>query len=86
MADCWSARGCDDEMRDSCPHAVDAAELCPVRCMYGSCSSPRHATPSDPLMLLDPEVDRSAAVREQCLYCEHFLTHAPRNATETSKE
>ncbi len=78
MAECWTLRGCDDKMQASCPHADSTAELCPARCIYGRCSSPRQTVPSDPLMLLEPDVDRSAAIKEQCLYCEHFLTSGPR--------
>jgi hypothetical protein len=29
---------------------------------------------------LDATVDRSAAIKEPCTYCEHFLTNGPRLA------
>jgi hypothetical protein len=78
VSECWELRGCDDEMRATCLHAVNEKELCPARCVYGRCNSPRSATPSDPLMLLDPDVDRTAVAKEQCLYCQRFLSEGPR--------
>ena len=27
---------------------------------------------------VDPDLDRSVVQREQCLYCEHYLTNGPR--------
>lgn len=82
MAECWTKRGCDTQMRERCPHAESAAEKCPMRCQYGRCTSPRHATPADPLSFLDPDLDRSGVLKEQCLYCAHFLTNGPRMAGE----
>jgi hypothetical protein len=30
------------------------------------------------MLLLDPEVDRTAAIKENCRNCGFFLEHAPR--------
>ncbi len=78
MAVCWERRGCDEEMQADCPHTIEPDEKCPARCAYGRCSSPDNAPLSDRLMALDPTVDRSAAQREQCLYCDFFLKRGPR--------
>jgi hypothetical protein len=78
VAKCWERRGCDEEMESRCPHADDPEERCPARCAYGQCQSPRRATPGDPLLVFEPNVDRTAVIKEQCLYCEFFLTNGPR--------
>jgi hypothetical protein len=78
VAACWTLRGCDDEMMAECPHAIDPNEQCPAACMVGKCYRETHAVTSDPALIFDPFVDRSAAAKEQCTYCAFFLTHGPR--------
>lgn len=75
---CWSNRGCDDEMQATCPHAIDPNEKCPVQCNFSRCTRPTHKRTSDPFLVFDPDVDRSAAQKEVCHSCEFFLTNGPR--------
>lgn len=78
MGACWRTRGCDEEMWSRCPHAVTDWDMCPIRCNFSQCDRPTHNLTSDVNLLLSAEVDRSKAVKETCVYCEHFLTHGPR--------
>jgi hypothetical protein len=75
---CWSERGCDDEMRERCPHAIDPAEQCPISCFYAKCDRDTHSITSDPALVFDPTIDRSAAAKEICTSCAFFLTNGPR--------
>lgn len=75
---CWSHRGCDDEMRGRCPHAIDPEEKCPSGCLYAMCDKPTHQMTSDPALIFSPDVDRRAAAKEICTTCAHFLRHGPR--------
>ena len=76
---CWESRGCDEEMMGRCPHVVeDEFSPCPAECRYTDCYRPTHAIATDFHLLLDATVDRKAAVKEACMYCEHFLTNGPR--------
>ncbi|MEN6429676.1 MAG: hypothetical protein ABFC80_02380 [Coriobacteriales bacterium] len=75
---CWSTRGCDDELQGRCPHAIDPSEKCPSGCYYTQCTRPTHRVTSDPALVFDPAVDRDAAAKEICVYCEFFLTRGPR--------
>jgi len=72
-------RGCDPEMWERCPHAVPGVfSPCPADCCYTACDKPQHKVATDLDILLDPNVDRRAAMKEQCMFCEFFLTTAPR--------
>jgi len=75
---CWSSRGCDAEMQADCPHAIDPHEQCPAGCLYALCDRPTHKVTSDPALIFDPFVDRSAAAKEVCTRCEFFLRNGPR--------
>jgi hypothetical protein len=77
---CWSHRGCDDDMRADCPHAINPAEQCPVGCQFAWCDRPTHAVTIDPALIFDPAIDRSAAAKEICTRCVFFLTHGPRHS------
>ncbi|MDR2036208.1 MAG: hypothetical protein LBP91_06030 [Coriobacteriales bacterium] len=78
---CWQKRGCDDEMASRCPHAVLSADgVCPISCYFANCGFPQRKYASNLDLLLDATVDRSAAIKEPCTYCEHFLTNGPRLA------
>lgn len=76
MAKCWELRGCDDEMMSRCPHNVPG-EPCPADCHFAACVRPTHAVCEDFALLLNPERDYEAAVKEVCRFCEHFLLHGP---------
>lgn len=79
MAVCWKQRGCDAEMESTCPHATSEEERCPARCAFASsCDRPTHALTWDPALIFAENVDRTAPVKETCLYCEFFLTNGPR--------
>jgi hypothetical protein len=76
MAKCWETRGCDDEMMSTCPHN-SPGEKCPARCAFAACERPTHKLSSDPAVIFDPTTDRRAAIKEQCTFCEFFLTNGP---------
>jgi hypothetical protein len=78
VAKCWELRGCDAEMEADCVHAETRAERCPSRCSFSQCYRPTAGVTSDPALVFDPTVERTAAIREVCLYCPFFLTNGPR--------
>lgn len=77
MAACWEKRGCDEEMMSRCPHNTPT-ESCPAECRYAACYLPTHAVAHDINLLLNPELDYDAAVKDNCRYCEFFLTNGPK--------
>lgn len=74
---CWQARGCDEEMQSRCPHNVPG-EPCPAECHFAACGRPTHKVSRDFEVLLNPELDYGAAVKQVCCFCEFFLTRGPR--------
>lgn len=78
MTGCWSKRGCDEELMSRCPHAINPAEKCPSGCFYAQCHRPTRKTTADPDLIFSQSVDRDAAAKENCVYCEFFLTKGPR--------
>ena len=77
MAKCWEQRGCDEEMQSRCPHDVPT-DKCPAKCAFSTCDRATHVLTWDPAMIFDPSVDRRMAIKENCTYCEFFLTHCPK--------
>ncbi|HEX9092491.1 MAG TPA: hypothetical protein VF902_00780 [Coriobacteriia bacterium] len=78
MSRCWEMRGCDEEMQADCPHTDATGDNCPTKCAFAQCDRPDHALTTDPELVFDPSVDRSAAIRDECTFCEFFLRHGPR--------
>lgn len=78
MAKCWQTRGCDDEMQSNCPHSVDFKDNCPTKCAFAACSSAANVLTTDPVLIFDPSVDRTEAIKDGCMFCEFFLKNAPR--------
>jgi hypothetical protein len=78
VSKCWEERGCDSEMESTCVHAMDPTERCPSRCNFSRCDRASSETSSDPALIFDPEVERTAAIKELCLYCAFFLKNGPR--------
>lgn len=76
MAHCWERRGCDDEMMSRCPHNAPG-EPCPADCRFAACMRSTHVVTGDFDLLLNPERDYGAAVKEVCRFCEHFLKEGP---------
>lgn len=76
MALCWETRGCDDEMQSRCPHNTPG-EPCPAECHYASCFRETHIVATDVMVLLNPERDYDAAVKQVCRFCEFFLKRGP---------
>lgn len=74
---CWEMRGCDEEMMSRCPHNVPG-EPCPAECHFAACNRPTHKVCQDFTVLLNPERDYDAAVKEICRFCVHFLEHGPK--------
>jgi hypothetical protein len=81
MAKCWELRGCDEEMQRDCAHPNELGDRCPTKCAFAACERKSHELAMDPELLFDPEVDRSVAIREECLGCAFFLRNAPRLTT-----
>lgn len=77
MAFCWEMRGCDDEMQSRCPHNAPK-EPCPAECHFAACSRPTHLVEKDLDLLLNPDLDYEAAVKQVCKFCTFFLTKGPR--------
>ncbi|MDR3135908.1 MAG: hypothetical protein LBU07_00475 [Coriobacteriales bacterium] len=76
---CWRIRDCDSEMARCCPHATASADgRCVISCYYTNCSRPQYQIATDLALLLTPDVDRRAAIKESCEYCAFFLRHGPR--------
>lgn len=82
---CWEMRGCadDQEMLERCPHNVPC-ELCPADCHFAACFRPTHKVATDFNLLLNPQLDYDAGIKEICHFCEFFLTHGPCLTSETS--
>lgn len=78
MAKCWEERGCDAEMQAECPHSVEFKDNCPTKCVFANCDRPTHTLTIDPELVFSTEVDRSAAIKDGCIFCEFFLTKGPR--------
>jgi hypothetical protein len=76
MSACWELRGCDSEMRSRCPHNIPG-EPCPADCHFAACFRATHEVESDIALMLNPERDYDAAVKEICRVCKHFLEHGP---------
>lgn len=74
---CWEKRGCDDEMMSRCPHNVPG-ESCPADCHFAACNRPMHKVCQDFAVLLNPERDYDAAVKEVCRFCMYFLEQGPK--------
>lgn len=85
MAHCWEIRGCDDEMRSRCPHAV-ANDNCPPDCHFASCDRPTHVVTSNFELLFRTDIDRNANVKDICSFCEFFLSHAPAEKETVSEQ
>jgi hypothetical protein len=80
MAKCWEMRGCDEEMQAECLHATTIGDTCPSKCVFARCDRPSHKATADPELIFDPNVDRLAAIRQECTFCEFFLKNGPRAA------
>jgi len=76
MTHCWELRGCDEEMQSRCPHNIPT-EACPADCFYANCILPGHLVETDIDLLLNPELDYEAAVKQVCRFCNFFLTKGP---------
>ena len=87
MAKCWEQRGCDEEMQADCPHPRRVHGQLPTKCAFAMCDRPTlRADDRSRAHLLRLIVDRSAAIKEVCLFCEFFLTHGPRLVAVTEDQ
>lgn len=77
MAFCWEQRGCDDEMQSRCPHNTPG-EPCPADCHFAACLRPTHKVETDFTILLNPELNYEASVKQVCRFCTFFLTNGPK--------
>jgi hypothetical protein len=81
MAKCWEQRGCDEEMQADCPHVSQFKDNCPTKCAFANaCPRPTHVVTSEAELIFDPTVDRTAAIKDTCMYCEFFLRNGPKSA------
>lgn len=78
MAKCWEQRGCDEEMQAECPHSADFHDNCPTKCAFAACDRPTHVLTTDPEMVFDTDIDRTAAIKDGCIFCEFFIKNGPR--------
>lgn len=78
MPRCWEQRGCDAEMQADCPHATDLHDRCPAKCNFAVCDRPTYELTTDPDLVFSAEIDRSAPIKDVCLYCSFFLTKGPK--------
>jgi len=78
MALCWELRGCDEEMQADCLHHTTIHDQCPTKCAFTNCQNPQRVLTTDPMLIFDPTVDRSAAIKEVCLHCAFFIKNGPR--------
>lgn len=74
---CWEETGCSGDMAIECPH--DAAGVCPRTCINTiNCPKSQHEKASGMEIFESPDVDFSAARKENCHSCRFFLKNAPR--------
>jgi len=52
--------------------------MCPTKCFFAACDRPTHELTTDPDLVFDPDIDRSQALKQSCLYCVFFLTNGPK--------
>lgn len=76
MAFCWELRGCDEEMQSRCPHNTPG-EPCPPDCNFSACYRPTHEVAQGLAIFDNPDVDRSAPVKEICRVCTFFIKNGP---------
>lgn len=82
MAVCWRTRGCEEDMQATCAHTMSDFDMCPSKCDFSNCDRPTYELTIDPELIFDPSVDRSVAIKQNCIYCKFFLTNAPRVVKE----
>jgi hypothetical protein len=51
--------------------------VCPADCWNAACYRQRHVVASSFDVLLQPNLDYDAAIKEACRFCEHFLANGP---------
>lgn len=78
MPRCWAQRGCDEEMQSTCAHPMQLMDNCPTKCAFAHCDRPQNEFTNDPALLFDPTIDRSVAIKDDCLLCGFFLSNAPK--------
>ena len=81
MAVCWRIRPCSEEIQKECKHAVTDFDMCPSRCNFSFCQLETHEITGDPDLVFNPDIDRSQALKQNCLYCVFFLENGPRKKT-----
>jgi hypothetical protein len=64
-------------MQSRCPHDTPS-DKCPAKCAFAVCERPTHQLTCDPELIFEPTIDRRAAIKEMCTYCEFFLTNGPK--------
>lgn len=80
MAKCWEQRGCDEEMQAECPHVTVLDDRCPAKCAFANCDRPTREVSSDPAVIFAVDIDRDAAIKEDCTYCGFFIKNGPRRS------
>jgi len=67
-------------MQAECPHSSSIGDRCPTKCAFAGCDRPTYELTIDPELIFSPDVDRGAAIKENCQYCAFFLVNGPRIA------
>lgn len=63
--------------------AQHPCEPCPADCRFAACVLPTHKVEDDFSILLNPERDYDAAIKEVCRFCEFFLLNGPKVSERT---
>lgn len=80
--DAGAVAGAMTRCRGAVPHNVPG-EPCPADCHYAACHRPTHVVCEDFGVLLNPNRDYDAAVKQVCRFREHFLVNGPDIDPET---
>ncbi|MCL2745668.1 MAG: hypothetical protein FWE48_01055 [Coriobacteriia bacterium] len=75
---CWRTRNCAPQVQKYCQHAVTDYDMCPSICNFAFCYRPEHVHTADPAFVFEPNIDRSQALKQSCLYCEFFAKNGPK--------
>lgn len=63
-------------MQSRCPHNAPG-EPCPADCHFAACMRETHVVATDLSVLLNPDRDYEAAIKQVCRFCEFFLLNGP---------
>ena len=74
MSQMTLANGVERILKERVPGVT---KVVPADCRFAACERDTHVVCQDFNVLLNPERDYDAAVKEVCRFCEHFLVRGP---------